>query len=168
MAKLHNILKGCRDHVRKIVYAVEPAALDEMGERWHAHNTDSGKIQDAAQGNRIFDVFPMATGPVKITEGSNSWDYEVPFIIVISYGTNENYNELIASDFASISHALHNANVAMVSGLNFYMVQGMAIEEQEGKRFSVINFIARVTATFDNLTINDPGGFGGDTGFGGI
>ena len=148
MAKLHNILHDCRDHVRKIIYAIEPAAIGELGERWHAHNTDAGKITEAGQGVRIFDVLPDGSGANKINEGSNTWDYEVPFFIAISYGTNENYNELICSDYASISHALHNCDVGSVDGLNFYLVTESSIQEMDGKRFSVINFLARVSATF--------------------
>jgi len=151
MAKLHNILNDCRDHVRKIVYAIEPASVDGMGERWHAHNTDSGKVTDSPASVRVFDVLPVIDGAVKTTEGTDSWDYDIPFFIAICYGVNQNYNSLILSDFASIAHALHNANVAMVSGLNYYIVNGVNVEEQEGKRFGVINFIARVTATFDDL-----------------
>ena len=167
MAKLHNILHDCRDHVRKIIYAIEPAAIGELGERWHAHNTDAGKVTDSAQGVRVFDVVPVDDMIDKINEGSNTWDYEVPFRLSICYGENENYNMLIISDYASISHALHNANVGMVSGLNFYLVTGKQTVEMDGKRFSVINFLARVSATFDDLSINDPDGFGCG-GFGGV
>lgn len=169
MAKLHNILNDVRNHVRKIVYAIEPAAVDGVGERWHAHNTEAGKVQDAAASVRVFEVLPLIGGAKKITEGSDRWDYEVPFVITICYGTNENYNVLMLSDYASISHALHNANVGVVDGLHYYLVEAPPAEvEQDGKRFSVITFQARITASFDNLVFSDdPGGFGVE-GFGGV
>jgi hypothetical protein len=120
--------------------------VDGLGERWHAHDTSSGSVLKAGESVRLFDVTVDAAGKTPLTYGCTTVDYEVPFIIGICYGSNENYNELIQADFESILYSLHNCNVSAVTGLNYYLVNDSTITEQEGSRYNLINGIARISA----------------------
>jgi hypothetical protein len=146
MAKLNDILDAVRDHVREMVYAIEPAARDDKGEGWEAHNTESGMIMGAGERVRLFDVLPGIEFARPADQGSSAYDYYVPFEIVIVYGVSDEYRALIAGDYAAIYHALCNAVVSTVSGLNCYIPGDSSTVEDKDVRYTVIRFTAYVTA----------------------
>jgi hypothetical protein len=148
MARIHTVIDEAIDHVRRLVYAVAPAAVDGKGEGWQAHLKEGGSILSGGERVRLFDVLCNAQVPIQIlTEGCLSRDYAIPMQVIIVYGLHDDYAHLMASDYAAIYHALHNADVASVSGLNCYIVDGEpTVINSEDSRALVMNFTARITA----------------------
>jgi len=148
MARIHTIADAIIKDVRKRVYAVTPAAVDGKGENWQAHLKEAGNILTAGETVRLFDVMVDNGRAVEVlSEGCKLKDYALPMMIAIVYGTHDDYNMLMASDFAAIYHALHNADVSTVAGLQLYMVDAPpVIQQTEKTRAMVISFTARLTA----------------------
>lgn len=144
MATLHTTLEACRDHIRAAIYAIDPAAIDSMGEGWKAHNTDAGTLIGKGERVRMFDVVPVVEQAAPYSVGGTTYDYRVPFRLVIVYGMNENYNALALSDYASIYHKLSNLEVASVTGLHCYSDFACSISEDKDVRHLIVTFFALV------------------------
>lgn len=146
MSRLHTIIESCKDQIRKAVYAIEPAAVDGDGKRWHAHDQKAGSILGAGESVRLFDVLvsPKFGGPITI--GTTAHDYDVAMEVVVVYGLSDEYTQLALSDYAGILHALHNVDVSAVAGLQCYIVGEASIDTQPDVRIMRVAFVARISA----------------------
>lgn len=146
MARLHTIIEDCKDQIRKAIYAIEPAAVDGDGQRWHAHDQKAGSILGAGESVRLFDILCAQTFESPITIGTTEHDYNVAMEVIVIYGISDEYTQLAISDYAAIVHTLHNIDVSAVTGLQCYIVGAATVSLQEDVRVMSVAFTARISA----------------------
>jgi hypothetical protein len=161
---IHEVMQGCINQVRKIVYALQPAAIDGMGRRWHAHNRASGPMSKAGESVRLFDVVQSLNYKQAVVFGGTAQDYEQELEINIVYGMDENYHHLAASDFAAIANAVQYANIGDVPGLHYYRCGDPSMEVMEDALLLKIPVLCHITAT---MTEDLGSYFFGEGGWGG-